>query len=83
MDAPPPTPLDFTGIDELVEQHTSSLQILLARLHEYADLAGEHLTSMEERGVLRGLARGDGRPYRVAVNRLAARFVDQAEESCG
>ena len=66
-------PIPTTGDDETIAE-------MIARLRDYAAVLGEDLGEREPR-VLRALARGNGRPYRAEVNRLARRFVDLLESS--
>jgi predicted nucleic acid-binding Zn-ribbon protein len=71
---------ESVNADEDTIDLTESLEELISRLREYATIVGEDSSRSIER-VIRGLVRGNGRPYRAEVNRLASRFLEQVEDS--
>jgi hypothetical protein len=57
-----------------------SIEDLMAQLRAYAAVVGEDLGKREPR-VAHALSRGNSRPYRAELNRIASRFVAQLENT--
>jgi hypothetical protein len=57
-----------------------SIDDLMAQLRDYATVVGENLGEREAR-VAHALSRGNSRPYRAELNRIASRFVAQLEST--
>ena len=69
----------MVATSDRIETPLPHIQTELRTLREYAAVMDEDISGAELR-LARALARGDERPFQAEINRLAARFLDQALE---